>query len=61
MYRVTQKSNPPSRLFHIFLLAVLCRQIFTQFFAIHILPYVPILVHLPQYLQELEHFCNTDP
>jgi len=36
---------------HVFLLiAILRRQKFTQLFAIHILTYVSILVHLSQYL-----------
>jgi len=46
IYRVSQKSNP-LRLLHILpLVANLRIQKFTQLFAIHILTYVPILVHL---------------
>ena len=41
---------------HVFLLiAILRRQKFTQLFAIHILTYVSILVHLSQYLWQLQH------
>jgi len=31
-----------------------------QLFAIHILTYVPILVHLSQYFWELKDFCNIN-
>jgi len=51
------------RLWHIFpLVAIFHRQKITQLFAIHILTYVSILVHLFQYLSELQHFfCNINP
>ena len=52
MYMVSHKSNPLKTE------AYFCHSIHTKLFAIHILTYVPILVHLSQYLWEL--FCNID-
>jgi len=37
-------------------MAIFRIQKFTQLFAIHILTYVLIIVHLSQYLWELQHF-----
>jgi len=46
-YRVSQKVGYPLRLLHIFQLVLTLRRLkFTQLFAIHILIYVPFLVHL---------------
>ena len=42
-------------------MAILGRQLFTQLFAVHILTYVPILIHLSQYLSELQHFVTLLP
>jgi len=56
------KKVPPLRLLHIFPpAAVHCMSKLICLFAIDILTYVPIMVHLSQYLRELQRFCPINP